>query len=217
MARVRVLIVDDHPVVREGLAGMLAGYDAGDVQMEVVGEAGDGAEAVVLFRRLRPDVVLMDLRMPGMDGVQAIEQIVGETPDARILVLTTYDSDADIVRAVEVGASGYLLKDAPRRDLFAAIEKVARGESVLAPAVANRLMQRMRAPQEEALSGREIEVLQLVARGKSNRDIGKALHISTATVKTHLVRIFDKLGVSDRTAAVTVALERGIMRLDDGG
>jgi DNA-binding NarL/FixJ family response regulator len=217
METVRVLIVDDHPVVREGLAGMLGGKTAGTLRIEVAGEAEDGAQALDLFRRLRPDVVLMDLRMPGMDGVQAIERIREEAPEARILVLTTYDSDADILRAVEAGASGYLLKDSPRRDLFRAIEKVAQGESVLAPAVASRLMQRMRAPAEEALSAREIEVLQLVARGKSNRDIGKALHISTATVKTHLVRIFDKLDVSDRTAAVTVALERGIMRLEGGG
>lgn len=217
METVRVLIVDDHPVVREGLAGMLGGKTAGGLRIEVAGEAEDGKEALDLFRRLRPDVVLMDLRMPGVDGVQAIEHIREEAPDARILVLTTYDSDADILRAVEAGASGYLLKDSPRRDLFRAIEKVAQGESVLAPAVASRLMQRMRAPAEEALSAREIEVLQLVARGKSNRDIGKTLHISTATVKTHLVRIFDKLDVSDRTAAVTVALERGIMRLEGGG
>ncbi len=215
MDKVRVLIVDDHPVVREGLTGMLAGKRTGGMDIDVVGEAADGEEAVSLFRRLRPDVVLMDLRMPGMDGVEAIEQILSESPEARILVLTTYDSDADIVRAVEAGASGYLMKDAPRRDLFSAIEKVARGESVLAPAVAQRLMQRLRSPADETLSSREIEVLQLVARGKSNREIGKALHISTATVKTHLVRIFDKLGVNDRTAAVTVALERGIMRLNE--
>lgn len=213
MKRVRVLIVDDHPVVREGLAGMLAGKAAGELALEVAGEASDGAQAVALYRRLQPDVVLMDLRMPGTDGVEAIAQILSEAPNARILVLTTYDSDADILRAVEAGASGYLLKDAPRRELFRAIEKVAQGESALAPTVANRLMKRMRAPDGDALSGREIEVLQLVARGKSNHDIGKALHISTATVKTHLVRIFEKLGVSDRTAAVTVALERGIMRL----
>lgn len=217
METVRVLIVDDHPVVREGLAGMLAGKTAGTLHIEVAGEAEDGQEALERYRLLRPDVVLMDLRMPGMDGVQAIEQIRAEAPEARILVLTTYDSDADILRAVEAGASGYLLKDAPRRELFRAIEKVAQGESVLAPTVASRLMQRMRAPAEEALSAREIEVLQLVAKGKSNREIGKALHISTATVKTHLVRIFDKLGVTDRTAAVTVALERGIMRLEGGG
>lgn len=218
METLRVLIVDDHPVVREGLAGMITGQAAaaGDRRFQVVGEAGDGQEAVDLFHRLQPDVVLMDLRMPGMDGVEAIEQICREWPEARILVLTTYDSDADILRAVEAGASGYLLKDSPRGDLFRAIEKVAQGQSVLAPTVADRLMQRMRAPGEETLSRREIEVLQLVARGNSNRDIGKALHISTATVKTHLVRIFDKLGVDDRTAAVTVALERGIMRLDDG-
>lgn len=218
MEPVRVLIVDDHPVVREGLTGMIAGHAAtiDDRRIEVVGEAGDGREAIDLFRRLQPDIVLMDLRMPGMDGVQAIEQIREESPQARILVLTTYDSDADILRAVEAGATGYLMKDSPRRELFRAIQKVAQGESVLAPTVANRLMERMRAPGEETLSKREIEVLQLVARGNSNRDIGKALHISTATVKTHLVRIFDKLGVDDRTAAVTVALERGIMRLDDG-
>lgn len=218
MELIRVLIVDDHPVVREGLAGMISGHAAitGDRRIEVVGEAGDGQEAVTLYHRLQPDVVLMDLRMPGMDGVEAIEQIRRESPEARVLVLTTYDSDADILRAVEAGASGYLLKDSPRGDLFRAIEKVAQGQSVLAPTVADRLMQRMRSPGEETLSKREIEVLQLVARGNSNRDIGKALHISTATVKTHLVRIFDKLGVDDRTAAVTVALERGIMRLDDG-
>lgn len=215
MNKVRVLIVDDHPVVREGLTGMLSGKRAGALDIDVVGEAADGEEALGLFRRLHPDVVLMDLRMPGMDGVEAIERIRKEAPEARILVLTTYDSDADIVRAVEAGASGYLMKDAPRADLFRAIEKVAQGESVLAPAVARRLMQRMRSPADETLSNREIEVLQLVARGRSNREIGKALHISTATVKTHLVRIFDKLDVNDRTAAVTVALERGIMRLNE--
>lgn len=210
MNTIRVLIVDDHPVVREGLAGMLAGR----ADFEVVAEADNGTEALSLFRRFRPDVTLLDLHMPGMDGVDVIEQLLSEAPQARILVLTTYDSDADILRAVEAGATGYLLKDTPRSDLFRAIEKVAQGESVLAPTVASRLMQRMRSPAEDALSSREIEVLQLVARGKSNREIGKALHISTATVKTHLVRIFDKLDVTDRTAAVTVALERGIMRLD---
>jgi DNA-binding NarL/FixJ family response regulator len=210
MNTIRVLIVDDHPVVREGLAGMLAGR----ADFEVVAEADNGTEALSLFRQFRPDVTLLDLHMPGMDGVDVIEQLLSEAPQARILVLTTYDSDADILRAVEAGATGYLLKDTPRSDLFRAIEKVAQGESVLAPTVASRLMQRMRSPAEDALSSREIEVLQLVARGKSNREIGKALHISTATVKTHLVRIFDKLDVTDRTAAVTVALERGIMRLD---
>ncbi len=209
MATIRVLIVDDHPVVREGLAGMLAGQPG----FAVVGVAEDGAEAVGLFRRLEPDVTLMDLRMPRQDGVMTIEQILAFAPTARILVLTTYDSDADIMRAVEAGATGYLLKDAPRAELVRAIERVSRGESVLAPAVANLLLERMRAPAQESLSGREIEVLELVAQGKSNQEIGRALHISTATVKTHLVHVFAKLGVTDRTAAVTVALERGVIRL----
>jgi len=210
MTTIRIIIADDHPVVREGLAGMLAGQP----DLEVVAQAEDGAQAVALWAQHQPDVLLMDLRMPGMDGVQAIEAIQAQRPSAPILVLTTYDSDADIVRAIEAGATGYLLKDTPREELFRAIRAVARGESVLASAVATRLMTRMRAPAEENLSSREIEVLQLVAKGNNNRDIGKALHISTATVKTHLIHIFDKLGVSDRTAAVTAALEKGIISLD---
>jgi DNA-binding NarL/FixJ family response regulator len=206
---IRLLLIDDHPVVREGLAGMLAGQ----ADFEVIGEASDGAQGVVLCQRLEPDVVLMDLRMPGMDGVTAIQTLREKRPDIHILVLTTYDSDSDIVRAVEAGATGYLLKDAPREELFRAIRATARGESVLASAVATRLMQRMREPETVELSGRELEVLQLVARGTNNRQIGKALHISEATVKTHLIHIFNKLGVDDRTAAVTVALEKGILRL----
>lgn len=210
MTTIRIIIVDDHPVVREGLAGMLAGQS----EFAVVATAADGAQAVQLDAQHQPDVVLMDLRMPGVDGVTAIATIKEKRPSANILVLTTYDSDADIVRAVEAGATGYLLKDTPREELFRAIRAAARGESVLAPTVAARLMTRMRAPVEENLSAREIEVLQLVARGNGNRDIGKALHISTATVKTHLIHIFDKLGVKDRTAAVTAALERDIISLD---
>lgn len=210
MEQIRLLIVDDHPVVREGLAGMLAGQP----DFAVVGEAKDGAEAVEMDARLLPDVLLMDLRMPGMDGVAAIEAVRGKRPLANILVLTTYDSDADIVRAIEAGATGYLLKDTPREELFRAIRAAAKGESVLAPTVAARLMTRMRAPAEENLSAREIEVLQLVYKGASNREIGKALHISTATVKTHLIHIYGKLGVDDRTAAVTAALERGIIHLE---
>ncbi len=210
MEKIRLLIVDDHPVVREGLAGMLAGQP----NFDVVGEAKDGAEATALDAQLKPDVVLMDLRMPGMDGVSAIMAIREKRPSANILVLTTYDSDADIVRAIEAGATGYLLKDTPREDLFRAIHSAAKGESVLAPAVAARLMTRMRAPAQESLSAREIEVLQLVSKGASNKEIGKALHISTATVKTHLIHIYGKLGVDDRTAAVTVALEQGILKLD---
>ena len=210
MDEIRILIIDDHPVVREGLAGMLAGQP----DFAVVGEAKDGAEAVAMDAQLQPDVLLMDLRMPGMDGVAAIEAVRAKRPSANILVLTTYDSDADIVRAIEAGATGYLLKDTPREELFRAIRATAKGESVLATAVAARLMTRMRAPAEENLSAREIEVLQLVYKGASNREIGKALHISTATVKTHLIHIYGKLGVDDRTSAVTVALERGILSLE---
>lgn len=208
--QIQLLIVDDHPVVREGLAGMLSGQP----DFEVIAQANNGLEAITLHEQHSPDVTLMDLRMPQLDGVGAIAAIREKRPFANILVLTTYDSDADIVRAIEAGATGYLLKDTPREELFRAVRAAARGESVLAPAVAARLMTRMRAPAEESLSAREIEVLQLVAKGNSNREIGKALHISTATVKTHLIHIFDKLGVADRTAAVTVALERRIITLD---
>lgn len=210
MKRISILIADDHPVVREGLAGMLAGQD----DFEVVGLAADGETAVTLTLSLAPDVTLMDLRMPVLDGVGAIEAIKQAQPTAHILVLTTYDSDADIVLAIAAGATGYLLKDAPREELFRAIRATARGESVLSPAVASRLMTRMRAPAEENLSAREIEVLQLVAKGASNQQIGKELHISTATVKSHLIHIFNKLGVDGRTAAVTVALEKGIITLE---
>ena len=210
MDQIRILIVDDHPVVREGLAGMLAGQP----DFQIVGMAGDGETAVQLTLALKPDVTLMDLQMPILDGVGAIGAIKGQRPEANILVLTTYDSDANIMKAIEAGATGYLLKDTPREDLFNAVRAAARGESVLAPAVAARLMTRMRAPAEEKLSTREREVLQLVAGGASNREIGKRLHISTATVKTHLVHIYDKLGVDNRTAAVTVALEKEIISLD---
>ena len=209
MKKFRILIADDHPVVREGLAGMLAGQS----DFEVVGLAEDGEAGVRLHHELSPDVTLMDLQMPGLDGVGAIEAIKAQQPSARILVLTTYDSDADILRAIEAGATGYLLKDTPREELFRAIRAAASGESVLAPTVAARLMSRMRAPAEESLSAREIEVLQLVARGNSNKEVGKALHISTATVKTHLIHIYNKLGVDDRTAAVTTAIEKGIITL----
>lgn len=209
MKSIRILITDDHPVVREGLAGMLAGQP----DFEVVGMAEDGETAVKLHQTLSPDVTLMDLQMPGLDGVGAIEAIKAQQPSAYILVLTTYDSDAAILRAIEAGATGYLLKDAPREELFRAIRSAAEGDSVLAPTVAARLLTRMRAPAEENLSAREIEVLQLVAKGYSNKEVGRALHISTATVKTHLIHIYGKLGVDDRTAAVTTALEKGIITL----
>jgi len=209
MKKIRILIADDHPVVREGLAGMLAGQS----DFEVVGLATDGDKAVELHAEHSPDVTLMDLQMPALDGVGAIEAIKAENSSAHILVLTTYDADADILRAIEAGATGYLLKDTPREELFRAIRATAAGESVLAPNVTARLMTRMRAPAEENLSAREIEVLGLVARGNSNKEVGKALHISTATVKTHLIHIYNKLGVDDRTAAVTTAIEKKIITL----
>ncbi|XVQ87991.1 response regulator [Microbispora siamensis] len=203
----RVMIVDDHPVVREGLRGMLES----DPRVTVAGEASSGDEAVVRARELTPDVILMDLRMPGGDGVSAISRILADRPDSRVIVLTTYETDQDIVRAVEAGAAGYMLKDTSRADLLAAIVSAARGETVLSPSVATRLVTRMRAPATETLSPRETEVLALVARGLTNAEIGKALFISETTVKTHLLRVFTKLDVSDRTAAVTTALARGLL------
>jgi DNA-binding NarL/FixJ family response regulator len=207
---IRLVIADDHPVVRDGLRAML------DTQpdIDVIGEASTGAEALSMARSLRPDLVLMDLQMPELDGASATERIRAEHEDVQVLVLTTYDTDADISRAIDAGATGYLLKDTHREDLFKAVRLAARGESVLAPGVASRVLGKMRAPAEEALSAREIEVLGAVARGLSNRGIARELHVSEATVKTHLVHVFAKLGVDDRTAAVTVALERGIIRLD---
>jgi DNA-binding NarL/FixJ family response regulator len=206
---IRQLIADDHPVVRDGLRAMLATQD----DMEVIGEATTGSDAVARARILRPDVVLMDLQMPHLDGPGAIAALRDREPDVHVLVLTTYDTDADITRAIDAGATGYILKDAPREELFAAIRAAARGESALSPSVATRVLGRMRAPAEEALSIRELEILEQVARGLSNKAIGRRLHISEATVKTHLLHVFGKLGVDDRTAAVTAALERGIMRL----
>jgi DNA-binding NarL/FixJ family response regulator len=210
---IRLVLADDHPVVRDGLRGMLASQ----ADFEVVGEAGSGREAVRLVERERPDVVLMDLQMPDLDGVAATAEIVARFPASRVLVLTTYDTDADILRAVEAGATGYLLKDAPRERLFPAIRAAARGETVLAPTVATRLVGRLRLPAGEALTAREVEVLERVATGASNADVAAGLYISEATVKTHLLHIFAKLGVDDRTAAVVAALERGIIRLPRGG
>ena len=204
---IRVVIADDHPVVRDGLRGMLGS----EPDFEIVGEAADGAAAIDAALRARPDVVLMDLRMPRVDGIMATARICAQDPGIRVLVLTTYDTDADITRAIDAGATGYLLKDAHRDDLFAAVRAAAKGESVLSPAVASRVLGRLRTAGNEALSSREIDVLVAVARGLSNKDIARALHISEATVKTHLLHIFQKLGVDDRTAAVTVALERGII------
>lgn len=210
MKKLSILIADDHPVVRDGLRGMLESQP----DFEVVGEAADGAQAIQLAEELKPEIVLMDLRMPQVDGVTAIRAIKSSQAETQILVLTTYDSDADILPAIEAGATGYLLKDSSREELYGAIRATARGDTVLAPTVAARLVGQMRAPAEERLSSRELEVLQLVAEGASNKDIASRLHISQATVKSHLIHIFGKLGVSDRTAAVTVALQRGIMRLE---
>jgi DNA-binding NarL/FixJ family response regulator len=204
---IRVMLVDDHPVVREGLRGMLEA----EPDLTVVGEAGSGEEAVAQARVLETDVILMDLRMRDLDGVGATERILADNRDTRVVVLTTYETDADILRAVEAGASGYLLKDASRADLANAIRAAARGETVLAPSVAGRLVNQVRRPVSQSLSAREVEVLRLVAKGLTNADIGRSLHISEATVKTHLLRTFGKLDVSDRTAAVTTAMAMGLL------
>ncbi|MBN6038571.1 response regulator transcription factor [Amycolatopsis sp. 195334CR] len=204
---IKLLITDDHPVVRDGLRGIFTPEHG----FEVLGEAADGAEAVDLAERLRPDVVLMDLRMPGVDGVAAITELAKRGNPARVLVLTTYDTDSDVLPAIEAGATGYLLKDSPREDLFRGVRAAARGESVLSPAVASRMMAQMRAPAKEPLSGRELEVLGLIARGSTNKDAAAKLFISEATVKTHLLHAYAKLGVKDRAAAVAAAYERGLL------
>jgi DNA-binding NarL/FixJ family response regulator len=209
---IRVLLADDHPVVREGLRGMLAA----EPDLAVVAEASSGNEAAALALASDPDVILMDLRMPGGDGVDAIARLQTDGSKAKVIVLTTYDTDADILRAVEAGATGYLLKDTPRAELIAAIRAAARGETVLAPVVASRLVTRVRGrgpgfPPPETLSARETEVLALVSRGLTNAAIGRALFVSEATVKTHLTRACAKLGVAGRTAAVTKAIEIGAL------
>jgi DNA-binding NarL/FixJ family response regulator len=206
----RVLVVDDHPVVLAGLAMLVDGAH----DMTVVGEAGDGEAALAALADRATgsvDVVLMDLRMPGLDGTGATARIVAEHPGTAVLVLTTYDSDADILRAVEAGATGYLLKDAPREELLAGVRAAARGETVLAPSVAAKLVGNLRGRRAERPTTRELEVLAGAARGLSNAEIGRELFIGEATVKTHLLRLFTKLGVDSRTAAVTVAMERGLL------
>ncbi len=207
-APIRLLIADDHPVVRDGLSGMFSGEDG----FEVIGQAANGAQAVTLACALEPDVILMDLRMPEMDGVAAIAELARRKVAARVLVLTTYDTDSDVVRAVEAGATGYLLKDSPRGDLLRAVRAAARGEAALSPSVATRLLSQVRAPAQEPLSQREVEVLELVARGATNREAAAKLFISEATVKTHLLHIYAKLGVSDRAAAVAEGFQRGLLR-----
>lgn len=210
-APIRVLIVDDHPVVRDGIRGMLTG----DPWFEVVGEAGDGARAVELARSLEPDVVLMDLRMPGMNGVDAIRELNRSQVVSRVLVLTTYASDGDIGAAIDARATGYLLKDAPLEELTRAIRLAARGETVLSPLVATRLVGRVREP-AVSLSDRELEVLRLIAEGCTNREAAARLFISETTVKTHVLHLYGKLGVNDRAAAVAAGFRRGLLELDEG-
>ncbi|GAA4930070.1 response regulator [Actinoplanes utahensis] len=204
---IRILLVDDHPVVRMGLRGML---DA-EPDLTVIGEASSGVEGVAVAVAERPDIVLMDLRMPGGDGVEATGRILASAPGVRVMVLTTYESDRDILRAIEAGASGYLLKDASPAELADAVRAAARGETVLAPSVASTLVRQVRSPAPPALSARETEVLRLVSGGMTNAEIGKRLFISEATVKTHLLRVFNKLDVADRTAAVTTAMRHGLL------
>ncbi|HMV29238.1 MAG TPA: response regulator transcription factor [Anaerolineales bacterium] len=206
---IRIMIVDDHAIVRSGLKAILASQQ----DFELVADVGTGDAAVSASATLRPDVILMDLQMPVMDGVTAISLIHQKQPDIRMLVLTTYDTDADIVRAVEAGAIGYLLKDALPDELFRAIRSAARGEVIFAPSVAAKLAKRLTNTLDRSLSNREIEVLILAARGDSNKEIANKLHITEATVKSHFVHIFNKLSVTDRTAAVTLALEKKLIRL----
>jgi DNA-binding NarL/FixJ family response regulator len=207
MVEITLLLVDDHPVVRDGLRGMCES----EPDFRVVGEASDGVEAVALAKELTPDVVLMDLRMPGGSGVEAIAALATAGSSANVLVLTTYDTDRDIMAALDAGATGYLLKDAPRDELFGAIRAAAAGESVLSPAVATRVVSRVRTSGSEELSGRETDVLALVAKGRSNREIARALFVSEATVKTHLGHVYVKLGVNDRASAVATAYDRGLL------
>ena len=203
---IRVLVADDHPIVLSGIVALLE--SAGDI--EVVGTASTGLEAVELALRLAPDIVLMDLRMPGIDGDEATARILAGRSESRVVFLTTYETDASILTAIEAGASGYLLKAAPQEEILAGIRSVARGEVALAPSIAALLVQRVKRP-AVSLSARETEVLSLVAQGLSNPAIAKQLFLSEATVKTHLLHAFEKLEVSDRTRAVTKAMELGLL------
>ena len=205
--RIRVLVADDHPIVRSGIVALL--QSAADV--EVVGPASTGLETVELAIALKPAIVLMDLRMPGIDGDEATARILAQRPDTRVLILTTYESDDSILNAIEAGASGYLLKAAPQEEILAGIRSVARGEVALAPAIAALLVKRVAQPPAPTLTPRETEVLALVAQGLSNPEIASRLFVGEATVKTHLLHVFDKLGVSDRTRAVTRAMELGLL------
>ncbi|MFD3504141.1 response regulator [Streptomyces sp. NPDC058676] len=208
--KIRVLLADDHLVVREGLAAILATQS----DLTVVGEAASGTEAVHQTTSLAPDVVLMDLQMPGMDGTAATAAIRAAHPQVQVVVLTTYDTDADITAAIDAGAVGYLLKDTGRHELCEAVRTAARGGAALSPTVAAKVLAHIRGDRGAGLSGRELEVLSALARGQSNKQIARALRLSEATVKTHLLHIYAKLDVADRTGAVTAALGRGIIRID---
>lgn len=207
--RVRILVCDDHPVFRSGLKGILESQP----DFQVVAEASNGAQAVLLAKRHRPDLILIDLRMPEMDGVAAIREIRADDSEARIVVLTTFGHDSDIFGAIESGATGYILKDVPPEEIIRAARDATLGNSPLSSAVSGRLMQRFRRGSEHALSQRELEVLTLVAEGISNKEIASSLWVSEATVKSHLSSTFDKLGAKDRTSAVVAALKQGILHL----
>jgi DNA-binding NarL/FixJ family response regulator len=206
---IRLLIVDDHPVVRDGLRGVFAG----EAEFDVVGEAASGDEALALVACGDVDVVLMDLRMPTMGGVEAIALLKERHPAVRVLVLTTYDTDRDVMPAIEAGATGYLLKDVPRDELIRGVRAAYEGRSVLAPSVAERLMGLVSAPRDKSseLSPRELEILRLVAGGDTNRAVAQKLFISEATVKTHLLHLYDKLGARDRASAVATAYQRRLL------
>lgn len=207
---IRLLITDDHPVVRDGIRGMFAAEPGFDV----VGEASDGARAVELARSLEPDVILMDLRMPGTGGVEAIRELSRLGVASRVLVLTTYATDSDVGPAIEAGATGYLLKDALPEELTRAVRLAARGETVLSPSVATRLVGRVRSP-AVSLSDRELEILRLIANGSTNREAAARLFVSEATVKTHVLHIYAKLGVNDRAAAVAAGFRRGLLDVSE--
>jgi DNA-binding NarL/FixJ family response regulator len=214
LQKIRVMVADDHPVVREGLTTMLAREN----DIEVLGEAQNGREAIEKARVLQPDIVLMDLRMPEIDGIEAIRQIKAENPKVKFIILTTYDNDEYIFKGIEAGARAYLLKDAPRSELFKAIRAVNRGESLIEPAIAGKVLDRLaelsrHSQPTETLSERELEVLTLIAKGASNKLIAANLQIGESTVKTHIQGIFNKLGVNDRTEAVTQAIKKGFVRL----
>ena len=211
----RIVLVDDHPVVRDGLHGLIATQD----DLTLVAEAAGGEEALAAVRAHRPDLVITDLRMPGVDGVALITALREQDPHLPILVLTMFGTEDDVRPALRAGATGYLLKDASRRELFAGIRATGRGESVLAPAVAGLLVRGHRSSGRETpgpVSPRELAILQLVADGRSNAQIGRALHISEATVKTHLVRLYGKLGATDRASAVSLAYRQGLLSTEDG-